>query len=195
MSDIPVVENPGEAKASGSRVEASNVADLLSLDKEVKEKLKILIIDDDRSFCDSCVTVLGAEDFNVEACHRGNEGLRRLERGAYDIVLIDLYMTQVSGMKLLRSCQEAQPHALAIVITGKPSVASSLDALRAGAWDYLPKPFSGSHLLVLIGRAAHAVAVARETQQLQLELEQQHGHSDKVTMVGTSSALDRKSVV
>ena len=48
------------------------------------------------------------------------------------------------------------------MMTGNPSVASSIEALRCGAWDYLPKPFSGTHLQVLFGRAAHAVLARRD---------------------------------
>lgn len=169
--------------------EIEGLDDLLAVDPEVRKELRILLIDDDRALCDSCATVLSTDGYNAEVCYRGDEALRRLRSRTYDIVLIDLYMSQVSGMELLRTCIEVQAHALAIVITGKPSVSSSLEALRAGAWDYLPKPFSASHIQLLIGRAAHAAAVARERQEVQQELQQRHGHSDKLTVVGVSPAL------
>jgi DNA-binding NtrC family response regulator len=60
--------------------------------------------------------------------------------------------------------RERLPDALVILMTGNPSVESSLEGLRAGAWDYLPKPFSAAQLQVLMGRAAHAVTVSRESQ-------------------------------
>jgi DNA-binding NtrC family response regulator len=63
--------------------------------------------------------------------------------------------------------------------------------LKAGAWDYLPKPFSATHLQVLIGRAAHAVFVAKESAALRSELERLHGHSEKVTILGASPAFRR----
>ena len=62
------------------------------------------------------------------------------------------------------SARTHTPDALVIIMTGNPSVETSLEGLRAGAWDYLPKPFSATQLQVLIGRAAHAVLVARESQ-------------------------------
>jgi DNA-binding NtrC family response regulator len=78
-------------------------------------------------------------------------------------------------------------------MTGNPSVTSSIEALRAGAWDYLPKPFSATHLQVLIGRASHAVMVGREAQDLRLQLQKQHGHSDKIALIGISPSF-RKAV-
>src|SRR2546422_2195414 len=76
-------------------------------------------------------------------------------------------MGHVPGMQLLAAALAANPEAIVIVITGKPSVETALEALRAGAWDYLPKPFTGTQLQVLIGRAAHTVQVARETRAQQ----------------------------
>jgi DNA-binding NtrC family response regulator len=63
----------------------------------------------------------------------------------------------------LRAGLTTNPSGIVIVMTGNPSVASSIEALQAGAWDYLPKPFSGTQLQILIGRAVHAVLVARES--------------------------------
>jgi DNA-binding NtrC family response regulator len=76
-------------------------------------------------------------------------------------------------------------------MTGNPSVQSSIEALRAGAWDYLPKPFAASHLQILLGRAAHTVLVSRESKDLESALEKKHGHSDKVTLLGQSTAFQR----
>jgi hypothetical protein len=80
-------------------------------------------------------------------------------------------MSQVDGLALLARAWRRTRTAIAIIMTGNPSVESSIEALRAGAWDYLPKPFAASHLQILIGRAAHAVLVARESQSLDEALE------------------------
>src|SRR2546429_4884174 len=76
-------------------------------------------------------------------------------------------MAQVQGMELLRTALETHPETIEIVMTGHPSATSNLEALQAGAWDYLPKPLSATHMQILVGRAAHAVMVARETRELQ----------------------------
>jgi DNA-binding NtrC family response regulator len=94
----------------------------------------------------------------VTATGRGDEALELLRRRRFDLALVDLYMTPVTGMEILTTAVAAHPDTVVVVMTGNPSVSSSIEALRAGAWDYLPKPFSASHLQVLVGRAAHAVA-------------------------------------
>lgn len=108
-------------------------------------------------------------------------------------MLVDLYMSQCSGMDILRTALQANKDTIVVVMTGNPSVSSSIEALRAGAWDYLPKPFSATHLQVLIGRASHAVMVSRETRDLRLQLMKQHGHSDSIALIGISP-LFRKAV-
>jgi DNA-binding NtrC family response regulator len=68
-------------------------------------------------------------------------------------MLVDLYMSQVSGIDLLRAALQHHRDTIVVVMTGNPSVTSSIEALRAGAWDYLPQAFS-THLQVLISRAS-----------------------------------------
>src|SRR5688572_19552788 len=133
------------------------------------------------------------EGYSVVTHGRGDEALDAIRRRSFDVVLLDLYMSQVSGMELLHASLEANPDALVIVMTGNPSVTSSIEALRAGGWDYLPKPFSATHLQVLIGRASHAVMAGREAQDLRVQLMKQHGHSDKIALIGMSPAF-RKAV-
>jgi len=137
--------------------------DSLMISQELKASLSLLLIDDERTLRESCRSVLEAEGYRVEVCGRGAEGLQLVERRRWDIILTDLYMPDVSGMELLRAALQAHPGTIVIVMTGNPSVASNVEALRAGAWDYIPKPFSATHLQILVGRAAHAVMVARES--------------------------------
>ncbi|HSJ32204.1 MAG TPA: response regulator, partial [Longimicrobiales bacterium] len=140
-----------------------NATEMLSLTDDVKKSIRVLIVDDEHTLRESCASVLGVEGFDISVCGKGMDALVMLKRRPFDIVLLDLHMTQVSGMQLLETCLETHPETIAIIMTGNPSVESSIAALRAGAWDYLPKPFAASHLQILIGRAAHAVLVGRES--------------------------------
>jgi DNA-binding NtrC family response regulator len=132
---------------------------------------------------------LESEGYRVETAGRGQEALDLLRRRPWDIVLIDLNMAEVHGMELLAACLERNPEAIAIIMTGNASVASSIEALRAGAWDYLPKPFSATHLQILIGRAAHAVMVARESTQLQELTTRDDGPTEQFTVLGKAPAF------
>lgn len=172
----PPGENPGR--------------ELITVDPDVRESIEVLVIDDEHSLRESCASLLRAEGFAVTVCGRGDDARRLLRSRRFDIVLVDLYMAQVDGLDLMKIALEAHPDTLVIVMTGNPSVESSVTALRSGAWDYLPKPFSATHFEVLVGRAAHAVVVARESGKADAAaLAPIQGHSALVPIYGESRAL------
>ena len=173
------------------RAQSRHVVSLPALTPELRASIQVLIVDDERTLRESCATVLRYEGYQVTLCGRGDEARDLLKRTKFDVVLLDLYMTEIPGMRLLRTCLEANPNTIVIMITGNPSVESSLEALRAGAWDYLPKPFSGTHLQILLGRAAHTVLVARESHVVQAEFVREHGNSERVTVLGAAPAFRR----
>jgi DNA-binding NtrC family response regulator len=173
--------------------ESGDLTALLAITPQDKAGLQILVVDDERTLRESCATVLEHEGYAVTVCGRGDEALDKLKHGRFDVVLVDLYLTPVTGMDLLHAALQANRDTIVIVITGNPSVGTSVEALRAGAWDYLPKPFSATHLLILIGRATHTIKVARESRQLRTELERQHGNSEKLTVLGISPPF-RKAI-
>jgi len=179
---------PGAAAGSESAAR-----DPLSIPSDVKASIRILVVDDERTLRESCASVLQMDGYNVTLIGRGEEAVDTVKRRKFDIILVDLYMSQVSGLQILQAALEAFKDTIVVVMTGNPSVTSSIEALRAGAWDYLPKPFSATHLQVLIGRASHAVMVSREAQDLRLQLMKQNGHSDKIALIGISPPF-RKAV-
>lgn len=130
---------------------------------EFRATLSLLLVDDERTLRESCRSILEGVGYRVEVASKGEDALRLLQRRSFDIVLTDLYMNDVSGIELLAAALERDPATIVVVMTGNPSVASNVEALRAGAWDYLPKPFSATHLEIVVGRASHAVMVARES--------------------------------
>ncbi|MQA90571.1 MAG: response regulator [Gemmatimonas sp.] len=166
---------------------------------EDRSTIQILVVEDEKTLLDSCSSVLHHEGYQVTGVSRGDEAREILQRRTFDIVLLDLYMTHVSGMELLRVALETKPDTIAVVMTGNPSVMSSIEALQAGAWDYLPKPFSASHLQVLIGRASHAVMVGRESDAETQPLQggrfpertrlRDKGKDQELTILGQSPAL------
>lgn len=130
----------------------------------VNESISILVVDDEFSLRESCSSLLKTDGYDVTLCGRGDEALEMIRRRRFDILLVDLFMTQASGMEILEATRAVSPDSVVILMTGNPSVETSIEGLRAGAWDYLPKPFSANQLQILVGRAAHAVTVAREGQ-------------------------------
>ncbi len=128
---------------------------------EAKATIHVLIVDDEYTLRESCASLLRQEGYRVSVCSGAEDAIETVRRRRVDIALIDIYLEGTSGLDLLRTCLEAKPDLLAVMMTGNPSVESSVVALSAGAWDYLPKPFSATHLQILIGRAAHTSMLAR----------------------------------
>jgi DNA-binding NtrC family response regulator len=176
----------GPPENSGSR-------DLLALPADVKASIRILIVDDERTLRESCASVLRGEGYTVTLAGRGEEAMELVRRRPFDMVLVDLFMSQVSGLQILNAALETNRETLVVVMTGNPTVSSSIEALRMGAWDYLPKPFSATHLQVLIGRASHAILKGREAADLRQQVMRQHSHSDSLTLIGISPSF-RKAV-
>ncbi len=149
--------------------------------------MRVLVVDDDRTLREGTASVLQMDGHAVTSTGRGEEAMELVRRRKFDLVLVDLYMSPIGGIDILRACLDTHRDTIVVVMTGNPSVASSIEALRMGAWDYLPKPFSASHLQVLVGRAAHAVSSARESR------EQAAGVSARpqlVTQSGTGQVMD-----
>ena len=180
---------PRWSRARGGREPTPDSAAVM--DREVRKSISVLIIDDEDTLRESCATVLEQDGYQVQMESRGERAQDLVRRRKFDIVLLDLYMHGVGGMDLLRTILETSPECLVIIMTGNPSVESSLAALKLGAWDYLPKPFSASQLHVLLGRASHTVVVARENSQRQGSLRMQQGGGSDVEMafLGRSPAF------
>ena len=157
-----------------------------------RETLQLLLVDDDRTIREGCATVLRADGYAVTTCGRSDEAIELLQRRRFDIALVDLYIGPGSGLEILRAALAAHRETIVIIMTGNASIASSVEALRAGAWDYVAKPFCAAHLQVLVGRAAHTLSIARETRALR---EQEAGTTDteRGTLLGHAPAF-RKAV-
>jgi DNA-binding NtrC family response regulator len=129
------------------------------------EPVRVLVVDDEQTLRDSCASLLRASGFEPTVCARGDDALRLVRNRTFDIVLVDLFLPRISGLDILEAVRQTSPDGIVIVMTEKPSVESSVAALSAGAWDYLPKPFSATHFEILVGRAAHVVLGRRRTHQ------------------------------
>ncbi|HEY0529374.1 MAG TPA: sigma-54 dependent transcriptional regulator [Gemmatimonadaceae bacterium] len=151
------------------------------------EKLRALIVDDDRTLREGCASVLRAEGLNVEVTGRGEEAIQMIGRTRYDIMFVDVYLEPVSGIDVLKMVMATAPSTLVVLMTGNPSVDSSIEAIRIGAWEYLSKPYSGTQLQLLLGRAMHTVATRRETEEVLTTTNEASGRS----LLGTSPVFKR----
>lgn len=137
------------------------IADSVILPIEQRASIRVLVIDDDRTLREGCVSALQVEGYSVSSSGRGGEAIEMFRNSRFDVVMIDLYMMPVPGLEILRALLKIRPDTIAIMMTGNPSVATNIEALKIGAWDYLPKPFSAAHLHLMLGMAAHAAIATR----------------------------------
>src|SRR5258707_3201092 len=134
----------------------------------------VLVIDDEADIRESLETLLSLEGYSVNLAVNGTEGLRALERKAYDLVLLDLMMPDRSGMDVLREVRERDQETPIFLITAYGSVEAAVEALKAGANDYFSKPWDNEKLLIGIDRMIARNRLQGEKRQLKLALHQRY---------------------
>ncbi|MFH1853365.1 MAG: sigma-54 dependent transcriptional regulator [Candidatus Neomarinimicrobiota bacterium] len=119
----------------------------------MKEKIKILVIEDDPTLCDGIVTVLRKAGYQVSAARDGAAGSQQFRRERPDLVLTDLKLPQKSGMQLLNEFLAVDPDLPVILISAFGTIDLAVSALQSGARDFIPKPFSIAELKNKVGLA------------------------------------------
>ena len=134
------------------------------------EPIRALVIDDERSICDACRTVLSKRGHIVDVCMTGREGLDAILSGGYDVTLLDMKLPDLDGMEILRTVQKEKPVENIVVMTGYSTVQNAVDAMKLGALDYLAKPFDDDQLVLAVERAAEKKRLMEENLFLRKEL-------------------------
>ena len=122
------------------------------------EKTKVLVIDDEKVVLDSVTKILTDEGYDVDTNLSGREGLTQALKEQYDIVLTDIRMPDIGGMRVLRDIKRTKPSLPVIMITGYASVKSSVQAMKLGAADYVEKPFTPDQLIKAVDTALETSA-------------------------------------
>jgi DNA-binding NtrC family response regulator len=115
--------------------------------------LSILVIDDESVICDACRLVLSERGHAVDHCLTGKTGLRAIERGAYDLILLDMKLPDIDGMKILETIRKKVPGSCVVAMTGYSTMSNALQAMRLGAADYLAKPFTDDELVEAVEKS------------------------------------------
>lgn len=114
---------------------------------------RILIVDDEDVVLKSCLRILQKLDYEVDTAYSGQTALDNLKKKRYDIVITDLMMPGMDGMQLLAEIKKQYPDIIVIIFTGFATVETARQALKAGAFDYIPKPFTPDELRTVIENA------------------------------------------
>jgi len=132
---------------------------------------RILVIDDEEVVLDSCTQILDGGDYRVTTAGNGAEGLTRLEELQPDLVFVDLKMPGLSGLEVLEQIRAKHALMVVIVITGYATVSSAVEAMKKGAFDFLPKPFTPEELRLITKRGLDHSRLVQQTVALRREKE------------------------
>ena len=128
---------------------------------------RILVIDDELGIREGCRRVLEPAGYTVETATTGQEGLQRLKGQAFDLVLLDVVMPDVRGVELLGPIYAHDPDIVCVIITGYATVELAVQAIKAGAYDFLSKPFTSDILLMTVRQGLERRQLSLEAQRLQ----------------------------
>ncbi|BCS55646.1 sigma-54 dependent transcriptional regulator [Geobacter sp. SVR] len=151
-------------------------------------KHKILIIDDDSSLRRVLEYNLQEEGYEVQSASSGEEGLYWLGQCQPDLVITDMKMTGMDGLMVLKSIKERWPETLVIIITAFGTIDVAVAAMKAGAFDYITKPFNRDELRLTVQRALQFNGLAEENRRLKHELSDK---ADLRSMIGSSRAMEK----
>ncbi|WP_394850951.1 sigma-54 dependent transcriptional regulator [Pendulispora brunnea] len=149
---------------------------------------RILIIDDDRSMCEILDSALRRRDFEVAWRTSPDEGLRALADQDFDVVVTDLNMQGMSGVDLCRQIAENREDIPVVVMTAFGSMETAVAAIRAGAYDFVTKPFEMDDIALTLERALRHRALREEVKRLKRAVDDSSKFDD---IIGQSSAMEK----
>ncbi len=137
----------------------------------------ILIVEDDNTIRVTVGNFLARQGFDVEVAEDGAQALAMLKERSFSLILLDLRLPDMNGLDILASIRESDDRPLVVIMTAYPEVRTAVAALKAGAYDYINKPFDLEDLRELIGRAL-------ETHRLRREVEWRRAQADTCEIEG-----------
>jgi DNA-binding NtrC family response regulator len=113
----------------------------------------ILVVDDDQELADTLTEYLNQLGYQATAAYGGPDALRAFVPGKFNLVITDLRMPEVDGLQVLEKVKQEDPNAVVLVITGYGTVESAVEAMKLGAYDFVPKPIKLDELRLIVDRA------------------------------------------
>ena len=151
------------------------------------EPMKILVVDDEvqiREMLRNNLTQMGG--FPVQVASGGVEALEKIEKDVFDLVLTDLKMPEMGGMDLLKALKATRPEIMVIIMTAFGSIETAVEAMRAGADDYITKPIDFNELLIHLSKAQKESLLLTENRFLRMEVRKKFEYS---SIVGKSRKI------
>src|SRR3954467_5303661 len=127
---------------------------------------RILVVDDQEMMRDSLAATLAREGHEVVAAGDGQAGVSRLSSAKFDLLISDLKMPKMTGIELLAEAKKIRPEMPVVLMTAFATVATAVEAMKLGAYDYIQKPFDGEEIKLLVDRTLEHSRLRLENQAL-----------------------------
>ncbi len=150
--------------------------------------MNILVIDDEEVLQDVLTSLIQREGHTTHSARTGEEGLALLEREEVDLVVLDLMLPGMTGMQVLQRIRERDPDQVIVVITAYSSIEGAIDAMRQGAFHYIPKPFKNEEVLLTLRKGLEQRRLTAENRSLREQLQQRFSF-DKI--IGKSKPMQQ----
>ncbi len=137
-----------------------------------KEPLNILLVDDYIPSRNVLEESLEGDSFSIVTAENGLEAIHALEGDPFDLVITDLKMPGATGIEVLRRAKEVNPDVQVIIITGYASLETAIEAIKAGAYDYITRPFKLDEIKVVVQNASEKIRLLKENQRLMQNINQ-----------------------
>ncbi|HEX7807726.1 MAG TPA: sigma-54 dependent transcriptional regulator [Thermoanaerobaculia bacterium] len=149
--------------------------------------MRILIVDDEEVLRDVLEVVLRREGFDVITASSGEEALSILDSTEeVDLTILDVMLPGISGIDTLRAMRIANPNLPVIVITASSSIDGAIEAMKQGAFHYIPKPFKNEEVVITVNKALEQRRLAHENERLKSELSEKYAYSN---IIGKSETM------
>jgi DNA-binding NtrC family response regulator len=135
---------------------------------------RILVVDDDPEIRDGVADVLRQAGYDVDEAKDGKKAIKCIETGSYDLVLTDLNLPKVDGMKVLRHVLDESPDTICIILTGFGTIKGSVEAIKMGAFDYISKPVKSDEIVIVVEKALKYRHLERENILLKQQLRKKY---------------------
>lgn len=150
------------------------------------KKTTVLVVDDDAGHRATLKTIIKSWDYHAEGTDDGTKAVKKVRESPFDLILMDVRMTVMSGIEALKRIKQYNPSIPILIMTAYSSVGSAVEAMKAGAYDYLTKPLDFDALKIAMERALEHTSLKAENRALK---EQLRSDFDLKNMIGKSQPM------
>ncbi len=142
----------------------------------------VLIVDDEENMRHMLSAFLSKNNYRADVAENGTEGLKRLRENPYDIVLCDIRMPEMDGMRFLEQMKEERLNSTTVIMmSAYGSLDDAIESMKLGAYDYISKPFKPDEILLTLRKAEERERLRRENLQLKKEIKKEYSFENIVS--------------